>query len=55
MVGDDADNDGASAVLARNTAMGLIDDEELAYRKQSLKIHRMQKSFDNLFNYRPAQ
>ena len=55
MVGVDGDYDGAFAVLDRYNAMGLIDDEELAYRKQSLKIHRMQKSFDNLFNYRPAQ
>lgn len=55
MVGIEGDYDGAFAMLDRYRTMGLIDDEELGYRKQSLKIHRMQKSFDNLFNYRPVQ
>ncbi|MBO6084134.1 MAG: hypothetical protein J6O90_03535, partial [Candidatus Methanomethylophilaceae archaeon] len=33
--------------------MGLISDEDLAYRKNSLKIHRLQRSFDGVYTYRP--
>ena len=53
MVGVDSDYDGAYEALDMFVAIGILDQDELDYRKQSLKIHRLQKSFDNLFMYRP--
>lgn len=52
LVGVDGSYDEAYDALDRFCDMGLIDAEERDYRKQSLKIHRMQRSFDNVFNYR---
>ena len=51
LVGVEGSYDEAFAMLDRYFQMGLIDEEELAYRKQSLKVHRMQRSFDNIFSY----
>lgn len=51
LVGVEANYDDANAVLDQYVEMGLIDPEERNYRKQSLKIHRMQMFFDNVYNY----
>lgn len=51
LVGVEADYDDADAVLDQYVEMGLIGPEERDYRKQSLKIHRMQMFFDNIYNY----
>ena len=53
MVGIDSAYDDAIAILDDFVGIGILDEGELAYRRQSLKIHRMQKTFDNLFMYRP--
>ncbi len=53
LVGVESDYDGAYEVLDGYVEIGIMDTDELEYRKQSLKIHRLQKSFDNLFIYRP--
>lgn len=55
LVGVDGSYDEAIALLDDFVKIGILDESELEYRKQSLKIHRMQKSFDNLFTYRPKQ
>ena len=55
MVGVDSDYDGAYQALDEFVAIGILNEDELAYRKQSLKIHRLQKSFDNIFIYRPKE
>ena len=55
MVGIDGDYDGAAAMLERFLDLGLIDEEELVFRKNSLKIHRMQRVFDGVYSYRPKQ
>lgn len=55
MVGVESDYDGAYEALDEFVNIGILDADELDYRKQSLKIHRLQKSFDNLFTYRPSQ
>lgn len=55
MVGAEADYDGATEALEEFVKIGILDESELGYRKQSLKIHRMQKAFDNIFSYRPKQ
>jgi len=55
MVGINADYDGAAVMLGRFHDMGLIDGEELELRKNSLKIHRMQRVFDGVYTYRPKE
>ncbi|MDR0334650.1 MAG: hypothetical protein LBH69_02025 [Methanomassiliicoccaceae archaeon] len=51
VVGVESGYDEAFALLDRFFEMGLIDAEDLAYRKQSLKIRRLQRSFDGVFTY----
>ncbi|MBQ7621497.1 MAG: hypothetical protein IJV47_02820 [Candidatus Methanomethylophilaceae archaeon] len=55
MVGVDSDYEGATDALDSFAEIGIMDPDELAYRKQSLKIHRMQKTFDNVFSLRPKE
>ena len=55
VIGVESGYDMADEILTQYVEMGLIDEEEKAYRLQSIKIHRMQKTFDNLFIYRPKQ
>jgi len=51
MVGVEGDYDGAYQALDEFVTIGILDESELEYRKQSLKIHRMQRTFDNVFMY----
>jgi len=51
VVGIESGYDFAFALLDRFLEMGLISEEDHAYRKQSLKIHRLQRSFDGVFTY----
>ncbi len=55
VVGAECQYDMAEEILSNYVDIGLLDEEEKAYRLQSIKIHRMQKTFDNLFNYRPKE
>mgnify|MGYP000176220119 CR=1 FL=1 len=55
VIGVESGYDLADEILSQYVAMGLLDEEEKAYRLQSIKIHRMQKTFDNLFIYRPKE
>ena len=55
LVGVECAYDDAMDVLVDYVRIGIMDPEELPYRKQSLKIHRMQKTFDNIYSYRPKQ
>ena len=55
MVGVDSDYEGAAEALDGFVEIGIMDPEELAYRKQSLRIHRMQRTFDNVFSLRPKE
>ena len=43
----------AYEMLDRYHEMGLIDDDDLQYRRNSLKVHRMQRAFDGIYTYRP--
>lgn len=52
LVGIEGSYDDAISLLDDFVDMGILDESELEYRKQSLRIHRMQKTFDNLFTYR---
>ncbi len=51
LVGVETDYDGAQAMLERFNEMKILSDEDLAYRKQSLKVHRLQRTFDSIFSY----
>ncbi|MBR2255403.1 MAG: hypothetical protein IJ856_06315 [Candidatus Methanomethylophilaceae archaeon] len=53
LVGVQFQYDKAMELLDEFVSIGILDEEELAYRKQSLKIHRMQRTFDNIYSYRP--
>lgn len=55
MVGVESDYEGALSILDDFVEAGVMNADELDYRKQSLKIHRLQKSFDNIFMYRPKE
>ena len=51
VVGVESGYDEAFVLLDRFFNMGLIDEEELAYRKRSLMVHRLQRSFDGIYSY----
>ena len=54
LVGVESDYDAAYEMLEVYFRMGLLSEEDLKLRKQSLKIHRLQRSFDSIYTYRPA-
>jgi len=43
------DYDAADDALDKFCEMGLISEEDVAYRKQSHKIHKLQRTFDGIF------
>ncbi|MDR0791031.1 MAG: hypothetical protein LBE47_00655 [Methanomassiliicoccaceae archaeon] len=51
VVGIESGYDDAFKLLDRFFEMGLINGEDLAFRKQSLKIRRLQRSFDGVYTY----
>ncbi|MCL2143833.1 MAG: hypothetical protein FWH44_06230 [Methanomassiliicoccaceae archaeon] len=51
VVGVESGYDEAFRLLDRFFEMGLMSGEDLALRKQSLKIHRLQRSFDGVYTY----
>jgi len=51
VIGIESGYDEAFRLLDRFFEMGLINSEDLAFRTQSLKIHRLQRSFDGVFTY----
>ena len=55
MVGVDSDYEGATEALDSFAEIGIMDKDELNFRKQSLKVHRMQRTFDNVFSLRPKE
>ncbi|MCL2032157.1 MAG: hypothetical protein FWG96_02665 [Methanomassiliicoccaceae archaeon] len=50
LVGAYGDYDAGDEALDRFFEMGLISEEDVAYRKQSHKIHRLQRTFDGIFS-----
>jgi tetratricopeptide (TPR) repeat protein len=50
-VGIESGYDEAFKLLDRFLEMGLISGEDYRLRKQSLKIHRLQRSFDGVYTY----
>lgn len=51
LVGVDHDYDTAIALLDEFSAIGIMNEDELELRKNSLRIHKMQRSFDGIFTY----
>ncbi|MDN5358055.1 MAG: hypothetical protein AB7D42_04085 [Candidatus Methanomethylophilaceae archaeon] len=52
MVGVEKDYDGAVEMLGRFNNMGILSDEDLAFRKQSLNVRRLQITFDSIYSYK---
>lgn len=52
LVGTEKDYDGAHAMLERFNKMNILSDEDLEYRNQSLKVHRLQRTFDSIYSYK---
>ena len=55
LVGVECAYDEAMALLDDYAEIGIMYPDELEYRRQSLRIHRMQKTFDSIYSYRPKQ
>lgn len=53
IVGIDSNYELAEQMLVKYNEIGILSDDDLAYRRNSLKIHRLQKVFDGLYSYRP--
>ena len=51
VVGIESGYDEAFVLLDRFLEMGLISKEDHTFRRQSLKIHRLQRSFDGVYTY----
>ena len=54
IVGVDSSYDLAFEMLEKYNKMGILDDDELQFRVNSLKTHRLQRVFDGVYSYRPA-
>ncbi len=53
IVGIESNYDLGFQMLERYNQMGILSDEDLVYRKNSLTTHRLQKLFDGVYTYRP--
>ncbi|MCL2296274.1 MAG: hypothetical protein FWC29_04245 [Methanomassiliicoccaceae archaeon] len=49
LVGVRGDYDAGDAALDRFLEIGLISEEDVRYRKQSHKIHKLQRTFDSIY------
>ena len=49
LIGAYGDYDAGDAALDRFYEMGLISEEDLKFRKQSHKVHKLQRTFDSVF------
>ncbi|NLN71472.1 MAG: hypothetical protein GX137_01595 [Thermoplasmatales archaeon] len=50
LVGHMKDYDSANAALEDFFGIGLISEEDLEYRKNSLRVHRLQMTFDSIYS-----
>lgn len=53
IVGVENNYDLGFEMLEEYNKMGILSDEDLKYRKNSLKVLRLQKLFDGIYTYRP--
>lgn len=54
IVGIESNYDLAFRMLEEYNQMGVLSDEDLVYRRNSLTTHRLQKVFDGVYTYRPS-
>ncbi len=55
LVGVEGDYDGANEMLVRFNEMKILSEEDLEYRLQSLKVHKLQRTFDSVFSLTPKE
>lgn len=55
LVGVEGDYDGANEMLIRFNEMNILSEEDLEYRLQSLRIHKLQRTFDSVFSLTPEE
>lgn len=53
IVGIESNYDLGFEMLKRYNEMGILSDEDLEYRTNSLRTHRLQRVFDGVYTYRP--
>ena len=53
IVGVESNYDLGFEMLKKYNEMGILSDEDLEYRTNSLRTHRLQKCFDGVYTYRP--
>ena len=53
IVGVESNYDLGFEMLKRYNEMGILSDEDLMYRTNSLRTHRLQRVFDGVYTYRP--
>ena len=52
IVGVEFQYDLAFEMLEKYNSMGLLSDEDLEYRRNGIKTHRLQRTFDGVYTYR---
>lgn len=52
IVGVEYSYDEAFEMLKKYNSMGILSDEDLEYRTNSIRTHRLQRSFDGVYTYR---
>lgn len=52
IVGVEYQYDLAFQMLDRYNEMGILSDEDLVFRKNSIRTHRLQRTFDGVYTYR---
>ena len=52
IVGVEYAYDEAFEMLKKYNSMGILTDEDLEYRTNSIRTHRLQRSFDGVYTYR---
>ena len=52
IVGVEYQYDLAFEMLEKYNKMGLLSDEDLEYRRNGIKTHRLQRTFDGVYTYR---
>ena len=53
IVGVESNYDLGFEMLKKYNEMGILSDEDLEYRTNSLRTHRLQRIFDGVYTYRP--
>ena len=55
LVGTESNYDEAIDMLVRFNEMEVLPDEDLDFRIQSLKVHKLQRTFDSVFSLNPEE